>query len=76
MMEETAMIHVLAFYCPTLKVSHDGSWRAACRMTIWIPGFHLEVDEGARGVKDPGVGCTDLLGGWCTSILNSLVFFP
>jgi hypothetical protein len=25
-------------------------------------GFHFEVDEEARGVTDPGVGCTDWLG--------------
>ncbi len=30
-------------------------------MTIWIPGIHFEVDEEARGVTDPGVGCTDWL---------------
>jgi hypothetical protein len=29
-------------------------------MTISILWFHFEVDEEARGVTDPGVGCT----GW------------
>jgi hypothetical protein len=43
-------------------MSHDGSWRAACGMTIWILWFHIEKDSEARGVTDPGVGCTDWLG--------------
>ena len=25
----------------TSKMSHAGSWRAACLMTIWIPEFHF-----------------------------------
>jgi hypothetical protein len=44
-------------------------------MTIWILWFHFEVDSEARGVTDPGVGCTDWFGDWCTSNLNSLFFF-
>jgi hypothetical protein len=32
-------------------------------MTISILWFHFEVDEEARGVTDPGVGCTDWLAG-------------
>ncbi len=31
-------------------------------MTSWIPGFHFEVPSEARGVTDPGVGCTAWLG--------------
>jgi hypothetical protein len=31
-------------------------------MTISILGFHFEVDEEARGVTDPGVGCTGWFG--------------
>jgi hypothetical protein len=36
------------------------SWRAACGMTTSILGFNFEMGEEARGVTDPGVGCT----GW------------
>ena len=43
-------------------------------MTIWIQGFHLEVDEGARGMTDPGVGCTGLFGAWRTSNPKLFVF--
>jgi hypothetical protein len=29
-------------------MSHDGSWRAACWLSVEIPRFHFEVDDGAR----------------------------
>ena len=29
-------------YRPTSKMSHDGTWRASCRISIHIPSFHLE----------------------------------
>ena len=43
-------------------MSHDRGWRAACPATIWIPGFHFEVGEGARGVTAMVVGSGALLG--------------
>ena len=49
--------------CPTSKMSHDGSWRAACRITIRFRQFHFESLSVARGVTDPGVGSGALFGG-------------
>ena len=43
-------------------MSHDGSWRAACSVTIQKPRFLFDVLEEARGVTDPGVGSGDLFG--------------
>ncbi len=43
-------------------MSHDRGWRAACIVTIWIPEFHFEMDEGARGVTAMVVGSGALLG--------------
>ena len=50
-------------YGPTSKMSHDRGWRAACRMTIWILGFHFGIREVARGVTAMVVGSGALLGG-------------
>jgi hypothetical protein len=38
-------------------------------MTISILGFHFEVPAEARGVTDPGVGCTDWFGLFSTLIV-------
>ena len=54
----------------TSKMSHDGSWRAACRMTINTLLFRFGHHEVARGVTDPGVGSSALLGGW---VIHGLV---
>jgi hypothetical protein len=43
-------------------MSHGGSWRAACIMTIQILWFHFGIHSIARGVTDPGVGSGALLG--------------
>ena len=43
-------------------MSHDHGWRAACIVTIWIPKFHSEMDEVARGVTAMVVGSGALLG--------------
>ena len=43
-------------------MSHDRGWRAACIVTLWIPGFHFEVRNIARGVTAMVVGSGDLLG--------------
>jgi len=43
-------------------MSHDRGWRAACRMTVWIPELHFEMDEVARGVTAMVVGSSALLG--------------
>jgi hypothetical protein len=43
-------------------MSHDGSWRAACSITVGILQFHFGHPEEARGVTDPGVGSGALLG--------------
>jgi len=45
-------------------MSHDGSGRAACGMTICGPRFHFVFGSLARGVTDPGVGSGALLGVW------------
>jgi hypothetical protein len=42
-------------------MSHAGSWRAACGITIYFLAFHLEAHSVARGVTDPGVGSGALL---------------
>jgi hypothetical protein len=42
-------------------MSHDRGWRAACLVTIWIPRYHFEVDEVARGVTAMVVGSGALL---------------
>ena len=43
-------------------MSHDRGWRAACSLTIWIPWFHFEIREIARGVTAMVVGSGALLG--------------
>jgi hypothetical protein len=43
-------------------MSHAGSWRAACNMTIRIPLLQVDFHEEARGVTDPGVGSGALFG--------------
>jgi hypothetical protein len=43
-------------------MSHDRGWRAACLVTIWIPWFHFEMGEVARGVTAMVVGSGALLG--------------
>ena len=45
-------------------MSHDRGWRAACLVTIWIPGFHFEIREEARGVTAMVVGSGALLAIW------------
>jgi hypothetical protein len=45
----------------TSKMSHDGSWRAACNNTIHFLWFHFETPSVARSVTDPGVGSGALL---------------
>ncbi len=50
-------------FCLTSKMSHAGSWRAACNPTICFPWFHLENPSVAHGVTDPGVDSGALLGG-------------
>jgi len=50
------------FICRTSKMSHDRGWRDACDITLLIPWFHFEVDEGARGVTAMVVGSGALLG--------------
>ena len=42
-------------------MSHDGSWRAACRIRISKLSFRFGHHEKARGVTDPGVGSGALL---------------
>jgi hypothetical protein len=42
-------------------MSHAGSWRAACNITIHFLKVHLEARSVARGVTDPGVGSGALL---------------
>src|SRR5688500_5981479 len=34
--------HKGAAFCPTSKMSHDGIWRASCRIMPRIPSFHFE----------------------------------
>ncbi len=48
--------------CRTSKMSHDRGWRAACLGTTWIPEFHFEIREVARGVTAMVVGSGALLG--------------
>jgi hypothetical protein len=43
-------------------MSHDGSWRAACRTTIHFLWFHFKVHSIARDVTDPSVGSGALFG--------------
>jgi hypothetical protein len=43
-------------------MSHDGIWRAACRIRLSIRLFHFGTHEIARGVTDVGVGSGALLG--------------
>ena len=43
-------------------MSHAGSWRAACSITIHFRWFHFEIYSVARGVTDPGVGSGALFG--------------
>jgi hypothetical protein len=50
--------------CPTSKMSHDRSWRAACLITITIPLLHFYFTSKARGVTAVGVGSGALLGFW------------
>ena len=49
-------------FCRTSKMSHDGSWRAACRSRISSLWFRFGHREGARSVTDPGVGSGALFG--------------
>jgi hypothetical protein len=49
-------------FCRTSKMSHDGSWRAACSITIHFRCLHFETPSVARGVTDPDVGSGALLG--------------
>jgi hypothetical protein len=44
-------------------MSHDGSWRAACLITIKTSPFQFGTHKVARGVTDVGVGSGALLGG-------------
>ena len=46
----------------TSKMSHDRGRRAACRTTIYVPWFHFEIHEVARGVTAMVVGSGALLG--------------
>ncbi len=43
-------------------MSHDRGWRAACGMTNWIPWFHFEILNKARGVTPMVVGSGALFG--------------
>jgi len=43
-------------------MSRDHGWRAACIVTLWIPEFHFETGEVARGVTAMVVGSCALLG--------------
>jgi hypothetical protein len=43
-------------------MSHAGSWRAACSLTINFLSLHFESHSIARGVTDPGVGSGALFG--------------
>ena len=47
---------------PTSKMSHDGSWRAACRIRFSNEWFQFGHREVARSVTDPGVGSGALFG--------------
>ena len=49
-------------FCPTSKMSHAGSWRAACQFRFSNLSFRFDHRERARGVTDPGVGSGALLG--------------
>jgi hypothetical protein len=49
------------FFRPTSKMSHAGSWHAACRIRISKPWFRFGHREEARSVTDPGVGSGALL---------------
>lgn len=53
-----------------LKLSRDGSWRAACGMTIQSLGFHFEIREIARGVTAMvvGSGTFSALRSWLQSL--------
>ena len=59
------------FHCRTSKMSHDRGWLAGCVVTRWIPNFHFEIREIARGVTAMVVGSGALLGIWVTSPSNS-----
>ena len=68
----------LSSLCLTSKMSHDGSWRAACSTTIYFLWFHFEAPSVARGVSDPGVGSGALLGRfliWLIAVERHLLFF-
>jgi hypothetical protein len=52
-------------------MSHDGSWRAACSMTINSRSLHIENHSVARGVTDPGVGSGALFGGAAKWIIKA-----
>ena len=51
-----------ALFCPTSKMSHAGSWRAACLNRNWIQILNFGALSAARGVTDPGVGSGALFG--------------
>src|SRR5688572_123399 len=61
---------VMLFFCLTSKMSHDGSWRAACMIQSWIRTIHFELPEVARGVTDPGVGSGTLLAHSCIHVIT------
>jgi hypothetical protein len=56
-----AIMATTSFFCRTSKMSHDGSWRAACLTRKWIPTFHFDSASVARGMPAPGVGSGALL---------------
>jgi hypothetical protein len=53
-------------------MSHAGSWRAACSITINILLFHFDLLYEARSVTDPGVGSGALFGGAGTWIIKAM----
>jgi len=61
---ESVQSLTIAFICRTSKMSHDGSWRAACLTRNWILILHFESPSVARGVTAPGVGSGALLAGF------------
>ena len=61
-------------FCRTSKMSHDGSWRAACLNRIWIRILHFEAPSVARGVTAPGVGSGALFGSFVLHGSRSQVY--
>ena len=58
----SSYLHRSRSFCRTSKMSHAGSWRAACNATKYVLSFHFENPSVARGVTDPSVGSGALLG--------------